>query len=115
LSLIENLPEDILRSVTGGKISTYAATRVLVPLARANNEHARKLVEHIGHNPLSTRELSEFFKHYEGSNKQTGERMIADPGLFIKARKAGEDKKAAQALGKVRKGAGSRIGKLSKP
>ena len=33
LSLVEGLPEDILRSVATGHVSTYAAARVLVPLA----------------------------------------------------------------------------------
>jgi len=98
LSLIEGLPEDILRSVCTGHISTYAATRVLVPLARANRHHAEKLVAHLAHHPLSTRELSEFLKHYEGSNKQTRERMVSDPGLFVKVKKSREDKTAAENL-----------------
>lgn len=98
LSLIEGLPEDILRSVATGHVSTYAATRVLVPLARANRQHAEKLVAHLAHSPLSTRELSEFLKHYEGSNKQTRERMISDPSLFVKVKKTKSDKAAAQTL-----------------
>jgi ParB family transcriptional regulator, chromosome partitioning protein len=98
LSLIEGLPEDILRSVAKGQVSTYAATRVLVPLARANTDHASRLVAHLAHSPLSTRELSEFFKHYERSNKQTRERMIADPSLFAKAKKTKADKAVADSL-----------------
>jgi ParB family transcriptional regulator, chromosome partitioning protein len=98
LSLVEGLPEDILRSVATGHLSTYAATRVLVPLARANGEHAQKLVAHLAETPLSTRELSEFFKHYERSNKQTRERMISDPRLFVKAKKTKADKAAAYSL-----------------
>jgi ParB/RepB/Spo0J family partition protein len=98
LSLIEGLPEDILRSVAKGQVSTYAATRVLVPLARANREHAEKLVAHLAHHPLSTRELSEFLKHYERSNKQTRERMITDPSLFAKAKKTKADKAVAESL-----------------
>jgi ParB family transcriptional regulator, chromosome partitioning protein len=98
LSLIEGLPEDILRSVCTGHVSTYAATRVLVPLARANRDHAEKLVAHLAHHPLSTRELSELFKHYGVSNKQIRERMISDPSLFIKVRKSREDKTSTKAL-----------------
>lgn len=98
LSLIDGLPEDILRSVCTGKVSTYAATRVLVPLARANTDHAAKLVSHLVHHPLSTRELSGFFKHYESSNKQTRERMISDPSLFVKATKTKQDHTTADVL-----------------
>lgn len=92
LSLIDGLPDEILQSVCTGHVSTYAATRILVPLARANRDHAQKLVAHLTHSPLSTRELSELFKHYEASNKQIRERIISDPSLFIKVRKAREDK-----------------------
>jgi ParB/RepB/Spo0J family partition protein len=98
LSLIEELPEDILRSVATGNVSTYAASRVLVPLARANRHHAEKLVAHLTDHPLSTRELAGFFKHYEASNKQTRERMICDPSLFLKAKQSREEKTGADAL-----------------
>ena len=98
LSLIDGLPDEVLKSVCTGHVSTYAATRVLVPLARANRDHAEKLVAHLAHNPLSTRELSELFKHYEASNKQIRERMISDPSLFIKARRSREDKTFTKAL-----------------
>jgi ParB/RepB/Spo0J family partition protein len=98
LSLIEGLSENILRSVATGAVSTYAASRVLVPLARANTDHAQRLVAHLADHRLSTRELAEFFKHYEASNKQTRERMVADPSLFLKAKKSRQDKSAAEAL-----------------
>jgi ParB family chromosome partitioning protein len=98
LSLIEGLSENILRSVATGAVSTYAASRVLVPLARANTDHAQRLVAHLADHRLSTRELAEFFKHYEASNKQTRERMVADPSLFLKAKKSRQDKSAADAL-----------------
>jgi len=98
LSLIEGLPEDILRSVATGSVSTYAAARVLVPLARANRHHAERLVAHLADHRLSTRELAGFFKHYEASNKQTRERMIADPSLFLKAKQSREEKITADAL-----------------
>jgi ParB/RepB/Spo0J family partition protein len=98
LSLIEGLSEDILRSVATGSVSTYAAARVLVPLARANRHHAQKLVAHLADHRLSTRELAGFFKHYEASNKQTRERMISDPFLFLKAKQSRQEKTEADAL-----------------
>jgi len=98
LSLIQGLSEEIVRSIAGGALSTYAATRVLVPLARANTDHARRLVEHLRDSPLSTRQLGEFFTHYKASNKQTRERMISDPSLFFKAKRSKEDKTTADAL-----------------
>jgi len=105
LSLIDGLPDDVLRSVCTGQVSTYAATRILVPLARANRDHAEKLVAHLAHSPLSTRELSELFKHYEASNKQIRERMISDPSLFLKVRKSREDNTSAERLQRGPEGA----------
>jgi ParB-like chromosome segregation protein Spo0J len=98
LSLIEGLSHEVLQSVCTGHVSTYAATRVLVPLVHSNRDHAERLVTHLAQNPLSTRELSDLFKHYEASNKQIRERIISDPSLFLKVRKAGEDKTSIKAL-----------------
>ncbi len=84
LDLLESLPEEILERVLSGTISTWAANRVLVPLARANAEDATKLATHLDKSPLSTRELKTFYDHYQKSNRKIRERMIAAPNLFIK-------------------------------
>ncbi|MFC1835437.1 ParB/RepB/Spo0J family partition protein [Thermodesulfobacteriota bacterium] len=101
LALIDDLPEDLLGAVLGGHVSAWAAGRVLAPLARANKEHAEKLIENPADNPLSTRQLSEFFEHYQRSGKRERNRMIADPGLFVKAK---EQTKAAKQAKNLRHG-----------
>ncbi len=98
VSLIEDLSEDTLKAVCQGHISTWAATRVLVPLARANPGHAEKLTSHLSAAPISSRNLQAFLRHYENSNRQIRDRMIADPNLFFKAYKAGDEKKRADSL-----------------
>ncbi len=98
LALIDGLPEELLTSVLGGHVSAWAAGRILVPLARANKEHAEKLTKHLADNPLSTRNLSEFFGHYQRSDKRTRERMIGAPSLFVKAIERGEEKRSVHAL-----------------
>jgi len=98
LSLIDELPEDLLESVLKGHVSAWAAGRILVPLARANKKHAKKLTEHLANNPLSTRYLSKFFDHYQGSDKRTRQRMIEDPYLFVKAHERKQEKKSDHAL-----------------
>jgi hypothetical protein len=98
LALIDDLPDDLLKSVLGGHVSTWAACRIVLPLARANKRHAEKLTEHLSDKPLSTRDLSTFFEHYQRSDKQTRERMIKDPGLFVKAHQRTEEKRSARAL-----------------
>jgi ParB family chromosome partitioning protein len=44
LSLLKALPEDLLEQVRQGRVSLWAATRILAPLARANSAHARTLL-----------------------------------------------------------------------
>ncbi len=86
LDLIESLPEEILKRVLSGAVSTWAASRVLVPLARANAEDAEKLATHLDKSSLSTRQLKTFYEHYQKSNRKVRKRMIESPSLFIKTR-----------------------------
>lgn len=84
LDLLESLPEEILKRVLAGTVSTWAANRVLVPLARANAEDAITLASHLDKSPLSTRQLKTFYDHYQKSNRKVRRRMIESPDLFIK-------------------------------
>lgn len=87
LSLLSSLPEEVLEAVRSGHLSPWAAGRVLAPLARANPEHAKALSQvH-----LSTREMEEFFRHYQKANRKERERMVLDPLLFLKAHRAREE------------------------
>ncbi len=88
LDLLESLPEAVLQQVLAGTISTWAASRVLVPLARANPEDAVRLAASLRQEPLSTRQLRLFHEHYQKANRQVRERMLASPGLFAKSSEA---------------------------
>ena len=85
LSLLEALPEEILQKVRSGRLSSWAASRVLAPLARANGDHASALGRWITREHVSTRDLADFFVHYQSAAAITRERMAADPSLFMKA------------------------------
>jgi len=91
LTLLESLPEQVIKSVKRGNISSWAASRVLTPMARANCDHAKRLAESLMEHPFSTRQLFIFFKHYQRSNRKVRENMIDDPLLFVKAMEAGKD------------------------
>jgi len=92
LDLLESLPEEILKSVLSGAISTWTANRVLVPLARANADDATKLATHLEKSPLSTRQLKTFYDHYLKSNRKVRKRMIESPDLFIKTSSTSSNK-----------------------
>jgi len=85
LNLFNNLPEELLEGICQGKISLWAASRVLAPLARANSDHAKTLLSGLEQQPLSTRELKRLYSHYQRSNRTLRERMVENPRLFLKA------------------------------
>ncbi|MFT4102526.1 MAG: ParB N-terminal domain-containing protein [Burkholderiaceae bacterium] len=85
LELVSGLPEALLEAVRCGTVSTWAATRVLAPLARANGEHATALLQALGSTPLSTRQLQRWFEHYQRAPRTLRERLVAQPGMFVQA------------------------------
>jgi ParB family transcriptional regulator, chromosome partitioning protein len=87
LSLIEHVPDFILKPVLNGMLSLWAAQRILIPLARANTTHAEKLLQYLLKNHTSTRELQSFYDYYQGAHSQERSKMVNEPGLFFKAQK----------------------------
>jgi ParB-like chromosome segregation protein Spo0J len=85
LQLVCGLPDALLAAVRNGALSTWAATRVLAPLARANAEHATQLLAALGTTLLSTRDLRRWFQHYQNTPNTARARMVAQPRLFIEA------------------------------
>ena len=98
LSLLKALPEDLLEQVRQGRISVWAATRILAPLARANSAHARALLAQLAHHPLSTRELKRLYAHYQQATKRQRDRLVENPGLFLRALENREEELADQRL-----------------
>ncbi len=85
LDLVCSLPEEIKQAVMSGKVSTWSASHVLVPLSRVNEKDAVLLTEKLLKAPLSTRELARLYEHYKKSNRVVRNRIIAEPALFAKA------------------------------
>jgi ParB family chromosome partitioning protein len=98
LSLVQDLPEALFVAICQGELSTWAATRVLAPLARANNGHAQTLLTALQGDPLSTRELHTWYQHYQKANCLKRERMLAQPRLFCQALQAQTRDQAASEL-----------------
>jgi ParB family chromosome partitioning protein len=82
LQLLCALPDTALAAVHEGVLSIWAATRVLVPLARANAEHADGLLGALRAKPLSTRELRCWFEQYQRANRTQRQRLVGHPHLF---------------------------------
>ncbi len=98
LALVEGLPEALLNAVAEGQLSTSAATRILAPLARANSDHARQLLQALRREPVPMRELQRWYGHYQRANRARREQMVKQPGLFLKALRARNEEAAAKRL-----------------
>ena len=105
LALLTDLPDDLLQTIQSGEISTWAASRIVAPLARANSEHAQQLLEAHRKEPLSTRDLNLWYQHYQQSNSAQRDKMAADPSLFLQALAATEQKQQDDQLSSGPEGA----------
>jgi len=83
LQLLSGLPDVALAAVRAGRLSSWAANRVIAPLARANPDHAERLLAMLAITPLSTRELQCWFDHYQQTHWGSREHMVNRPRLFI--------------------------------
>jgi ParB family chromosome partitioning protein len=101
LGLLTGMPQECLAAIHEGKISCWAATRVLAPLARAKAEHATDLLKSVATESLSTRDLTQWYDHYQKATRAVRERMVEQPVLFLKALRAREQE---QELEELRKG-----------
>ena len=90
LALLSPLSEPVQEAVRQGVLSSWAASRVFVPLARANPADAESLLAALHHAPLSTRELASWYAHYGQANRTARARMVAQPRLFLQALQAPE-------------------------
>lgn len=98
LSLLGTLSDQAIQAVMQGHISLWTASRVLVPLARANDIHAERLLEYLSRHPQSTREVASFFRHYQRSNQAFRHKMATQPDLFFKAQAVLQVEKQAKLL-----------------
>jgi len=95
--LLGALPQELLQAVRSARISSWAATRILAPLARAHSEHARALLASVDTHPLPTRELNaSFHQHYHGASGSQLLSTVEHPQLLIHS--LAERERTAKAL-----------------
>jgi ParB family chromosome partitioning protein len=98
LALYHALSEDLVELIRKGSISTWTATRVIVPIARAIPEHGKLLSENLSRVSLSTREMTQFLCHYRKATRRQRENMVHEPVLFLKSVRAREEAREAKVL-----------------
>jgi len=85
LALVVHLPDSVQKAVRDGRIGAHGAQRSLVPLARANRDHAERLVANLGTSRPTTRQLATLYLAWRAADAQTRERIVDHPDLFLKA------------------------------
>jgi ParB family transcriptional regulator, chromosome partitioning protein len=98
LQLLSALSDAALIAVRDGRLSSWTANRIVVPLARANATHAGQLLTALADTPLSTRELHDWFEHYKKASYGTRERMVSHPRLFLDALRETDARRAGKRL-----------------
>jgi hypothetical protein len=96
--LLGALSQELVQAVCSARISSWAASRIVAPLARANSEHARALLASLQTHRLSTRELNTWFQHYQGAQGSQRARMVEHPRLLIESLLERERQSKAKAL-----------------
>ncbi|UEO00459.1 ParB/RepB/Spo0J family partition protein [Acidiferrobacter thiooxydans] len=82
LSLLHGLSEPLSQALRAGTLSLWSATRVLIPLARANADHAERLLKALSTHPLPTRTLRAWLARYRQARVRERERLVDHPRLF---------------------------------
>jgi ParB-like chromosome segregation protein Spo0J len=98
LQLLSALPDAALVRVREGRLSSWAASRVVAPLARANAAHADQLLQALSGAPLSARELCCWFAHYQEASRVTRERLVSHPHLFVQALQDSAEQRSSELL-----------------
>ena len=98
LQLLTGLSDSLLDAVRQGDVSTWAAVRILGPLARANSAHAERMLSTLRTTPLSTRQLASGFEQYQRASRAVRERMVEAPRLLLDAMATQQEEKSAERL-----------------
>jgi len=91
LALVRELPESVQEQVRCGKIGAHAAMKYLVPMARAKRYDCERLASEIARNQFSTQEVGVLYAAWRDGPPSIRERLIADPKLFLRARREIEE------------------------
>jgi len=106
LGIRKVLATEVQAKVAAGQIPPQAAMKYLLPLARANCEHARKLVAGLGAQRISVRQMGRFYTAYRAADAVGRARLCDSPLLFLQMDAQAERGAEAQTTGRGSSGLG---------
>jgi hypothetical protein len=92
LALVQCLPTSVQGLIRDGKLCPYAASKYLVPLARANTSACETLAQNLASHKVSVRQMHTLYVGWRQSDDESKERLIAQPMLYLAARAAATSK-----------------------
>jgi ParB/RepB/Spo0J family partition protein len=98
LKLLSSLTEAAIAAIQEGRLSSWAAAQVIAPLSRGNSAHADRLLRAQSEARLTTRELRQWFEHYQKAKRSVRERMVDHPRLFLQALKERAEEMGSERL-----------------
>lgn len=97
IALLTGLSDTALQALRDGVLSSWAAERVWIPLARANSEDAHQFLQTLYHTPLSSREVVLWHHHYQTARGERRQRLLEHPRLFVDTLKTSSKAKKSDA------------------
>lgn len=85
LALVRVLPASVQEAVKRGVLPPHAAEKYLVPLARANSTHCKKLVENLNGQRISVRQMARLYIGWRCGDAEQKESIVENPRLYLKA------------------------------
>lgn len=83
LGLHRALAPEVRAKVAAGQIPPQAAMKNLLPLARANAEHARKLIAALGTQRVSVRQMGRLYAAWRVADAVGRDRIVSSPLVFL--------------------------------
>jgi len=100
LGLVKELPGWLQGCIRDGAMQCYAATKYVVPLARANKDHAERLARQLSGMDVSTRDVGILYVAWKNGDAEQQEMVVTRPDLVLAAHSArrGDDGPEAAVL-----------------
>jgi hypothetical protein len=93
------LTAEMQTKIAAGQIPAQAAMKYLLPLARANAEHARKLVAGLGAQRISVRQMGKLYAAYRAADTVGRARLCDSPLVFLQMEAQAERSAEGQSTG----------------
>ena len=104
LSLVRELPESAQEMVRRGKLCGDAASKYLVPLSRGKRSDCQELVQNLGGERISVRQMERVYAAWKSGDAEQRRRVVQRPLLFLKTAvelKSEPDKRVGDDIQKV--------------